>query len=194
MSDSIRIKAHQFGTSRIGGNRIVREDKTTKGPRRSVKGAISFHRENCVRDHKVNRYRRAYIENALLNSSPVKDILRPAVLAPRNNTKHILHAEGDARPVMRLYLGHRDKEISFKNGPRQVQMREIGIAGTKGRTHQFVAIQVYEADLPFPEALVIAALEQHQLCVTLMPRSFGNHNPSCSEAPEALRSRHYQQR
>ena len=147
-----------------------------------------------VCNDKVNRNCGANVEDALLNSSPVEDVLGPAVLVARDNAKHVLHAESDSRPVMCFHLRHRDKKVSLKNRPRQPQMAHAGVAGAKRCTDQFVTIQIHETDSLILKMLAITGFHEHQLYVPLVSWPFRNQNHSCSEAPEALRSRQNQQR
>jgi hypothetical protein len=73
-------------------------------------------------------------------------------------------------------------------------MPHAGIAGTKRRANQFVTIQVNEADSVIPKVLAVAAFNEHQLCVALVSGPFRHQDHFRAKAPEALGSRHDQQR
>src|SRR5271157_1213869 len=55
VNDSDGFESHQTRTSCVGSHRIVREHNLPQRTRRSIKGPVSFHCHNAVRDHKVDR-------------------------------------------------------------------------------------------------------------------------------------------
>jgi alpha/beta superfamily hydrolase len=84
-------------------------------------------------------------EDALLNALPVKNVLRPPISRTRNDTKHILDAECDARPVMGFDLRHGNQEIGFHYSAGEPEVRHRRIVRAEWSADQFVAIQIYEA-------------------------------------------------
>ena len=54
--------------------------------------------------------------------------LSVSVSCTRHDSKHVLHAEGDASPVMRLDFGHRYYEIGFQHGARKPEIRRSRVA------------------------------------------------------------------
>src|SRR5207248_7511155 len=109
--NSSRVKSHQPRTAGIRRHRVIGQDNSVERPRMSIQWSISFHCHNRIGDNEMNRNRSADIQNAFLNAFPMKDVLWPAVLRAWHSAKHVFHADGDTRPVMRLYLGHGNDEI-----------------------------------------------------------------------------------
>jgi len=103
----------------------------------------------------------------------VENILRPSVSRARHDTKHVLHAESDARPVMGLDLRHGNEEIRFEHCPREPEMFHARIVRSQRSPNQLVAIQIYKSDLLVSETLLITTLREDHLCVALMSRSLG---------------------
>jgi hypothetical protein len=63
---------------------IVGENDGPEWSRSAVQRSISFHGHGTIRVYKMNRDGgRANIQNALLNSAPVEDVFRPAILNAR---------------------------------------------------------------------------------------------------------------
>src|SRR5271165_3105199 len=79
MNDSTGIEPHQSSAGCVGGHRIIRDHNASQRTRgAAVQGPVSFHRHDTVRDNKVDWDGSAQIEDALLNTLPVENILRPA--------------------------------------------------------------------------------------------------------------------
>ena len=106
MPNSQWIKPHKPCAGRVCRDRIIGKHDLAQLASASLKRSIAFHCSNTICDHEVNRNRRADVENAFVNSAPVQQILRPALLHARHNAEHILQAEGDPCPMVRLHLGH----------------------------------------------------------------------------------------
>src|SRR5208337_5132909 len=98
MRDSLGMKSHQPSKCGIGSDRVVRKHDLFERTRSAVEGSVSFHCDYSVRDDEVNRDCGADIEDAFVNTFPVKNILRPPVSCARYYTKHVLHTESDTRP------------------------------------------------------------------------------------------------
>ena len=126
--------------------------------RRTVEWTVAFHSDDCVSDHEVRTDRGADVENAFVNSCPVKDVFRPAVTGARNDPKHVLHAQRDAGPVMRLHLGHRDDEVGCQNGSWKPQVAKTGIVRLKPGFDEFVAIEIYKCDLAMHKLIAEAGI------------------------------------
>ena len=77
----------------------------------------------------------------------MQHILRPAVSAAGDNSKHVFHAERDAGPVMRFHFRHGHDEIGRQNGSWKPQVAEAGIVRLKLRFDQLVAIEIHEGHL-----------------------------------------------
>jgi hypothetical protein len=137
------------------------EPDTPKRPWRSVQWAIAFHSHDRICDHKVNRHSGADVENALLDAVPVEDVLGPTVSASGDHPEHVLHAESDAGPVMRLHFRHRNEKISLEHGFRKPEMLHSGVAGAEIHADQLVAVQIYESNPIVSEALRITTLREH---------------------------------
>ena len=80
MPDTMWIETHQARTREIRGYGIVGENDLPEVPVRSVQRPVTFHRHNAVRDDEMHWNRRTHIENAPVDSLPMQNILRPAVL------------------------------------------------------------------------------------------------------------------
>src|SRR5664279_3562506 len=100
--DSAGVESHQARAGCIGSHRVIRQHNLSQRTRGAVEWPVSFHRNNAVRDNKVDGKGGAQIEDALLNALPVKNILRPSISRAWHYAEHVLHAERDARPVMSL--------------------------------------------------------------------------------------------
>ena len=75
--DSAGVESHQTRAGCIRSYRIVRKHNHSQRTRRAVKGTVSFHCDNAVRDNEADWNCCAQIEDALLNALPVGNILRP---------------------------------------------------------------------------------------------------------------------
>src|SRR5271165_2174958 len=53
--DSAGFEPHESGAGCISSNRIIREDDLSQKPRSAVKGPVSLHSQNAVRDNEVDR-------------------------------------------------------------------------------------------------------------------------------------------
>src|SRR5271166_1805039 len=142
MHDSVGFESHQPGTGRVGGHRIISEHDLSQETIRAVERPVAFHCYNAVGDHEVHRNGGAKIEDALLNALPMENILWPSVSCARNNAKHVLHAESDARPVMGLYFRHGNEEIRFQHCAREPEMSHARIVRSQWGANQLVAIQI----------------------------------------------------
>jgi hypothetical protein len=102
----VRIEPHQSCASEVRRDWIIGENDFAKMPMSAVKRPIAFHCDHAIRDDEMDRYRSAEIEDAPMDSFPVENILRPTVPGPGHDAEHVLHAEGDPCPMVRLDLGH----------------------------------------------------------------------------------------
>src|SRR5262245_44564187 len=139
---SNRFRDHAQGTSAndICGNEIIRKDNHVQLDLDTVKRAVASHCDDAVGDYEMRTHGCAYIENALVNACPVKNVLRPAVSTARHNPEHVFHAESDAGPVVRLHLWHRNDEIGGQHGSRKPQMIQAGVLRLELDLGKFVAI------------------------------------------------------
>src|SRR5207249_3281110 len=119
----------------------------------TIERSVAFHANDSVSDDKVRANCRADVENALVNSGPVENILRPAVPAAWDNTKHVFHAERDAGPVVRLHLRHGHDEVRCEDGSREPEMSETGIVGLELCLDELVAIQINKPNLAVRELI-----------------------------------------
>src|SRR6266571_7133633 len=101
MPGSIQRKPQEFDAITIRGHRIIRKYKCVQSALRTVERAVAVHGDNGISDYEVRTNRGADIENAFVDSGPVKDVLGPAVAAARHNAKHVFHAERYHGPVVR---------------------------------------------------------------------------------------------
>ncbi len=113
----------------------------------SVQRPVALHRDHPIRDNEVDRRCGADVENAAMDPLPVEKVLRPAILAPRHNAEHVLHAERDSGPMVCFDLGHGHDEVGRKHCPRQPQVIEPGVVRPCSHFDQFVAIQINESEL-----------------------------------------------
>src|ERR1017187_4389269 len=104
--DTIWISTHQARTREIRGYGIVGKDDLSEMPMGSVQRPVALHRDHPIRDNEVDRHRGADVENAAMDPLPVEKVFRPAILTPRHNAEHVLHAERDSGPMVRFDLGH----------------------------------------------------------------------------------------
>src|SRR5580704_14926971 len=104
--DSVGIESHKSGAGCVGSYRIVRKHDLSQSARGTVERPVAFHRHNPVRNYEADRSGCAQIKDALLNTPPMENILRPSVSRTRHDAEHVLHTERDARPVMGLNLWH----------------------------------------------------------------------------------------
>ena len=79
VDDLVRIKSHQTCAGRIAGNGIIGKHDLAEWAGSAIERAIAFHRDNSIRDNKMNWNGGADIQDALLNALPVENILRPSV-------------------------------------------------------------------------------------------------------------------
>src|SRR6267378_4612174 len=159
----------------IGGNWIIGQQNGLKVLWHTVKWSITLHCDDAVCDDELRPNRRANVENAFVDSSPVKDILRPAVAAARNNAKHVLHAERDSGPMMRFHFRHGDDEVRLENGSWKPQVPKPGIVGLNLRFDQLVTIEIHERDIAMRKLVAEAVLVQEQIRVAMMTWAFANH-------------------
>jgi hypothetical protein len=80
MDNESRIEAHKPRAGRISRHRIIREDNSAKPAQFSLQRAVPLHRLDPVRNHEVHPDGGADIEDALVNSAPMENVLRPALL------------------------------------------------------------------------------------------------------------------
>jgi hypothetical protein len=125
--DQAWVEPHQLRTHEVRRNRIVGENDLAEVPMHSVQGSVALHGNHAIRDHEMNRRRGADVENAAMDSFPVEDIFGPAILGPRHNAEHILHAERHAGPMVGLDLRHGDDEVGRNHGPGQPQMLQARV-------------------------------------------------------------------
>src|SRR5271157_5380028 len=126
--DSSGFEPHESCAGCIGSNRVIRKYDLSQRTRSAVEWPVSFHRNNAVRDHKVDRNSCAQIEDALLNAFPVENILRPSVPCARHYAEHVLHTKSDTRPMMGFDFRHRHQEIRFQHSPREPEISHARIA------------------------------------------------------------------
>lgn len=136
----------------------------------------------------MNRNGRANVENALLNAVPVENVLGPAVPRSRYDTKHVLHAQGDSRPVVRLDLRHGDDEIREYRGTRQPQLLQRAVVRAKSYFCKLVQVEVNEPDSTLAKDRSVTALRYHEPGVSLMAWPFCNDHLFSPESTEALAS------
>src|SRR5712691_1246110 len=118
MPHSMRIQAHQTGTGEVRGHGIVGENDLPEMSMTSVKWPVPLHGNDAVRDDEVHRRRRADIKDAPVDALPMQNILGPAILCARHDTKHVFHAQRNASPVVGFNLRHRHHEVGCKHSPR----------------------------------------------------------------------------
>ena len=104
--DLLRIQSSDPGTGGIDGHGVIAKNKDSRRLRLALDGAIAFHADDSVNDGEMSAHRAVDIDNALVDSMPVKEILWPAVLHSRHQPKQILHRERHPGPMMGLKLGH----------------------------------------------------------------------------------------
>src|SRR5258708_27457712 len=76
MQDAVRINSHEPSTGCVSGYRIFGQNNRTEQTRRSIQRSVSFHPNDTVADHKIDQYGRAQIDDALLVSFQLENILR----------------------------------------------------------------------------------------------------------------------
>src|SRR4029077_9189222 len=106
-----RYQSHHTSASRIHRHRIVPQHQNSSGLQFTLNGAVAFHSHNTVHDRKIRPDGRINVKNRPINAGPVEYILGPSVASSRHGPKHILQRKGDASPMMRLELWHRDYVI-----------------------------------------------------------------------------------
>src|SRR5713226_4785734 len=124
----------------------------------------------------MNGHRGANVQDALLDSLPVKNVFWPTVLRSRYYAKHVLHAESDARPVMCLNLRHGNDKIGFKDGTGQPQGIHSGVTREQAPFDEFVTIQIDERDPLSVELVRESTLDENQLSIPLVPRTFADEH------------------
>src|SRR5260370_4421347 len=134
----------------------------------------------------MDGYSGANVQDALLDSLPVKNVFGPTVLRSRYYAKHILHAECDARPVMRLNLRHRNDKVGFKDGTGQPQRLHSGVAREQAPFDEFVTIQIDKRDPLLVQQVRESTLDENQFSVPLVPRTFADEHRLGTEPTEAL--------
>jgi len=111
VSDPTWVDSKHARQNRVGCDGIIREQNDMQILGAPIKRPIPFHGDDAVCNDEVRAYSGADIENALVDTCPVKDIFGPAIAASGDNAKHVFHAERDAGPVVGFYLRHGDDEI-----------------------------------------------------------------------------------
>jgi hypothetical protein len=139
-----------------------------------------------VRDNKVDRHRCADVEDAAMDSLPVENILRPAILGPRHNSEHVLQAERNAGPVMGHDLRHRYNKIRIQNGPGKPQVFHTRVRGARRHFAQLIPIQINKVDLLRLQLIFQTALNEDQVRVPLVARSFSHDHTLGTEAQKCL--------
>jgi hypothetical protein len=71
-------ESHQVRAGRVGGDGIVGKHDLAERTRGAVEWAITFRRNDSVRNYEADWNGGAYVENAFLDALPVKDIFRPS--------------------------------------------------------------------------------------------------------------------
>src|SRR6516165_7500286 len=131
MPNKAWVEAHQSRTHEVRCDWIIGENDFAEVPMSSVYGSIALHGNYAIRNHELDRHRCADVENAAMNSLPMENILRPAILVPRHDSEHVLHAERNSSPMMGLDLRHRYNKIRIQNGPGKPQVFHTRIRGAR---------------------------------------------------------------
>src|SRR5260370_6544825 len=134
----------------------------------------------------MDGYGGANIQNALLDSLPVKNVFWPTVLRSRYYAKHVLHAESDAGPVMRLNLWHGNDKIGCEDRAGQPQGLHSGVAREQAPFDEFVTIQIDKRDSLFVELVRKPALDENEFSVPLVPRPLADEYSCGPQATKAL--------
>src|SRR5213594_2474889 len=124
VSDPFRDHPQHASANDVRRNWIVAEYNRVQVDAPAVERPIALHSHDPIGNDKVRTHRGADIENAFVNAGPMKNVLGPAVPCAGNNAEHVLHAEGDACPVVRLYFRHRNDEVRLENGSWKPQVTE----------------------------------------------------------------------
>ena len=105
MLDAVWLRSQKTRKEEVRGDGIIAQQNGVQHFCGTVERSVAFHYDDAVRDDKVRTDGSADIQNAFVNSDPMKDVLRPAIARSRHNAKHVLHAERDTGPVMALTFG-----------------------------------------------------------------------------------------
>ena len=147
MHDSVPLYSEQTRKDRVCRDQIIREQDRVEKFGYTVERTVAVHRDDTVSNNEMWSNRRADIENAFVDSCPVKEILGPAVAAPRDNAKHVFQAERDSGPMVGFYFRHGHDEIRCEDDSREPQVAEAGVVCLELRFDKFVAIEIHERDL-----------------------------------------------
>lgn len=112
--DAVGIEPHEPRGGGIDGGRVSPDDEASEFLWRSHDWSIAFHPDDPIRDRKRWSDRGVDVEDGFGDAVIVQHVLRPAVDDTRHDTEEVFHAAGNAGPVVRLELGHRDNEVRFE--------------------------------------------------------------------------------
>src|SRR4029434_4247340 len=117
-----RAEAHDAASGGVRGNRVVPEQEHASVLGISLNWAIPFHSEDAIHDDEIGASGGVDIEDGTVDASPVENVFRPAIATSRDDAEKVFHRESDTRPVMRLELGHGDKEVRAENRFGKIQL------------------------------------------------------------------------
>src|SRR5262245_22845240 len=185
--DAGRLDHHQPGGRAIDRDEIVAEDEDAGALRLAPDGAVALHADDAVDDRELrHRQGGVEIENALVDAGPVQRILRPAVDGARQNPEHVLQRRRHTDPVVRLELGHRDEQIGFEDGRRQVEASELCEMAARGHRFHVVVVEVHPSAPGAPDSLAESRRRDEILGVPAVPGAFGHDHLAGPELPEGL--------
>src|SRR5207247_10960796 len=113
---------------------------------------VALHTHDAVDDGEL-RYRDGAldVDDALVESRPVKHVLRPSVHRAGNHAEQILEGEGHAGPVVRLQLRHGDQQIGPEYRLRERELPELRESASGADGLGVVEVEIEILDVPLPE-------------------------------------------
>ena len=119
MFDVIWFRSQKACESAVCTHGIITEQNGVQVFCGAVERSVAFHSDDTICNDKVGTDRGTNIDNAFVNSDPMKDILGPAITRPWDDAEHVFHTERDAGPMMRFHFRHGYDEIRSENGSRE---------------------------------------------------------------------------
>ena len=108
------------------------------------------------------------------NAGVVQHVLRPAVFDAGNHAVQVFQRGGEADPVVRLQLGHRDDQIGLDHRARKIKARRACWPGRRCDPGDFFVIQIGELQRAAVELFLHARLDQGHLGVAHVAGPFAD--------------------
>ena len=125
VGDSLRREAHDPRDRGVDGRQVRADDDQTHRLAAAHDRAVAFHAVDAVDDREQRRQRGVDVVHRFGNAVLMQHVFGPAVLQAGEHAVEILHAGGEAHPMVRFHLRQRDDEIGLDDALREPEAGEL---------------------------------------------------------------------